>query len=81
MSETCSTCLWSSLDLNPNSQQNGQTVCKLNPPTPIGIPVPTPQGVSVQVLNLRPIMAPSDFCGMWEGEDSETNAGQSQILT
>jgi len=71
MNETCGNCIWANMELNPNSQQHGQLICKMNPPTPFAIAVPTANGIQVQVLNLRPTMSKDDYCAFFDDDQPQ----------
>jgi hypothetical protein len=72
MSMNCDSCIWAHLSLDPQSKQGGQMLCKVNPPVPFAIPVPQPQGISVQVMNLWPTVTKNDGCSLYDdGKDED----------
>lgn len=64
----CDTCIWSHLSLDPDSKQSGQMLCKVNPPTPFAVAIPTEQGIGIQVLNLFPTVSKNDSCSFFDDE-------------
>jgi len=65
----CSECVWSQLSLDPASKNAGQLICRLNPPVMAGIPVPTAQGMNVQVIPMWSIVQKDDWCSSFEDEN------------
>jgi len=61
MIASCTTCRFSNIDLG-NGPQAGKLLCRLNPPTPVAIGVPTGQGITMQVLTIWPIVTAEDLC-------------------
>lgn len=77
MSEHCDSCIWAHLSLDPQSQQGGQMLCKVNPPVPFAISAPTAQGINVQVINLWPTVTKNDHCSYYDdGKDPESETVQ-----
>ena len=47
-------------------------LCKVNPPVPFALAVPTAQGLSVQVMNLWPTVTKNDSCSLYDdGKDED----------
>ena len=63
---TCSSCAFSAVQLAETGKPGGGLICRANPPLPQAIPVPGPQGLSVQVISLWPVVQKGDICGMFE---------------
>jgi hypothetical protein len=61
----CTLCRYSSIDLG-KSPQAGKLLCRLNPPSPAAIAIPTPGGVTVQVLTIWATVTPDDWCQQFE---------------
>jgi len=63
---TCSNCSFSAIQIAENGKPGGGLICRANPPVPQAIPIPSPQGMSVQVIALWPVVQRTDICGMFE---------------
>jgi hypothetical protein len=63
---TCSSCCYSAISLVGDSAQAGKLLCRAQPPVPQGIPIPQPNGISIQVVTLWPVVEKNDICGAFE---------------
>lgn len=77
---SCQACVHMSLSL-VDKQTAGQMLCRSRPPVPFAVPIQSPQGISVQVLTLWPIVQKSDICadfddGSIDGEHSDEDVTQ-----
>ena len=61
----CTTCRFSNIDLG-KSPQAGKLLCRLNPPTPFAVAIPTTGGVTVQVLTIWATVTEDDHCQQHE---------------
>jgi hypothetical protein len=61
MIASCTTCRFSSLDLGKGPQA-GKLLCRLNPPSPFAVSIPTAQGITVQVLTIWATVTADDVC-------------------
>jgi len=61
MIANCTNCRFSSLDLGKGPQA-GKVLCRLNPPSPFAIAIPTNQGITVQVLTIWATVTADDVC-------------------
>ena len=66
---SCKTCVYSAVSLAPESKQAGQLICRATPPQSAAIPIQTPQGMSIQIMTLWPIVTSADICGGYESQD------------
>ena len=66
MAASCKTCMYSAVTLAPESKQAGQMLCRATPPQAAVIPIPTPQGVQIQIMTLWPIVTAADICAGFE---------------
>lgn len=57
----CTTCQFSSIDLG-KSPQAGKLLCRLIPPSPFAIAIPTAGGITVQVLTIWATVTEDDHC-------------------
>lgn len=71
MSTNCQSCIYSAVQLDAQSHQAGGLICRAIPPTPQAIAVPTPQGISVQILTLWPVVKKDDVCAMHDNGDAD----------
>jgi len=75
----CSNCAFS--DLQPVAMPDGkpvigktQMVCKRFPPAVVAIQVPSPQGISVNMMPLFPPVNAEVWCYEWEAENGAQDA-------
>ena len=61
MIASCTTCRFSQVDLGKGPQA-GKLLCRLNPPSPFAIGIPTAQGITVQVLTIWATVTDNDVC-------------------
>ena len=75
---SCGTCNHAQISL-VDKNTAGQLLCRSRPPVPFAIPMPTREGVSVQILTLWPIVQKTDHCADFDdgldGEEPLTNGG------
>lgn len=65
---SCKTCGFSFLDLTGA----GGRRCRVNPPVPLGVPMTTAQGISLQIVSVWPGVKDDERCGSWERDSSIT---------
>jgi hypothetical protein len=58
----CGHCLHSSIDLQ-GDQTAGKMVCRRYPPIAVPVSVPTPSGVSIQIVAVFPPVTDAQRCG------------------
>lgn len=66
MTVSCKTCVYSAVSLSPESKQAGQMICRATPPQAAAIPIPTAQGISIQIMTLWPIVTAADVCAGYD---------------